>query len=106
MATMTEVRNHVEQLLFSLPSDPDKIATRLATSGIRGYRGKPRACPLGLWLLAACDELENVAITYGVEILLVDGGRIAIVDWPPSVGTFVRNFDEGKYPVLIGEATP
>lgn len=94
--TDSELGARVKQLLADLGEDPDAIAARLVTLGVRGVRNRADACPIFCYLKAN-----------GVPVVSVDSCTIDIGDLmvtPDPIEFFIRGFDEGWYSGLVDPA--
>lgn len=71
------------------------IIARLHRRGIKGVRGSPAYCPLALYLA----RLAGLKGTLSVHPSQVSWGDQT---WPvpQQLRTFMRRFDEGRYPSL------
>ena len=96
----TDQDTGIAELLNSLGSDPDEVAEKLASDGIRYIRSVDTpytsTCPLALWLTAQLGVPCSVGTFYARP---VDGARPRTL-MPKPVKDFVSRFDSGGYPQL------
>lgn len=82
-----------------LGPDAHAIATSLRDRGIRGRRRESCDCPLARFLSGLAGQSISVD---GEAFRIFDGSnrhpRVLLTD---VAGTFVREFDEGRYPYLV-----
>lgn len=75
--------------------DPDEIAEFLLAQGHKGEKGSTRRCPMARYLTAH----DGVVRVDGMSATSEDGSGVWLED---DVRRFVRRFDNGAYPELVG----
>jgi hypothetical protein len=96
----------VEELLNTLPENPDDIAALLIKEGCRIVCDEYtcRTCPIANYIhrqLFIVVDIINVVGTFAVDGKY--SGRLAFT--PPKITKFIQMVDRGQYPELTGEAT-
>lgn len=88
----------VQVTLNLLGSTPREVAATLENKGIKGYRRCSRGpCPVEVFLTEQFPEVAwSVGLTVAVDLL-----NPSDVPLPPPVATFIRSFDNGRYPRLV-----
>lgn len=114
----------ISTYLASMGNSSQEVANHLELLGIKGQKSNPCFCPVikaiyhkfpdlckglrvkifassagyrnfGCWGLVWVEASEKVAVTWS-DCQTLDP------DCPPAVADFVRDFDAGKYPYLVG----
>jgi hypothetical protein len=115
----------ITEFLESLGNSSEEIAKNLSDMGIKGEVGNPQFCPIIKAIYHKMPDMSRglkvLTIRYssgyrkfGVYGYLWMNGYDAIkVTWndcqtidphcPSVIGDFVRDFDSGKYPELVGK---
>jgi hypothetical protein len=86
-------------LLRGLGRSSKVIAASLKRSGIRGKRGDECRCPLAIFLRTAGAIRPEVFCTY-VFVRPAAVGAVTRARLPSACQTFLRDFDDGRYPAL------
>jgi hypothetical protein len=100
-----ELRGHVQGCLTDLGDSPDAVAGRLTALGVRGIPGRADDCAVARYLKAVVGSERSVKVVGVLERRIRisrRGMRLPVsVPLPTGVANFVRNFDQGRYPVLL-----
>jgi hypothetical protein len=92
----------LEQALAELGAlTPDGIADRMRALGIKGELGRPRCCPIALYLRAVPGIAWVSVIPTRVTFVLAPVSPFGRVPAPGSVYLFVKRFDRGVYLDLV-----
>lgn len=98
---MTNMGDTVAKALSNLGEDP---AVKLASLGIRGYRGNAGACPVATYLVSVLPSDYRVVVTNSCCVTSIRG---TLTHWrtpvPPAIANFIDAFDQGRHPDLIAE---
>lgn len=81
--------------LEDLGDTADEVAVTLARYGVTGLRGKVRECPIARW----ATNLYGEPVSVGCESMSAITWEVSL---PEAVVDFVRRFDDGLYPELLG----
>ncbi len=112
MSTRTTIGATIERQLAALGTlQPDEIAARLGADGLRGKRGSPVWCPLGIALerAASADGLGRVEVwvdppEVSVTVTVGDHHQHIVIPLPGMVVVFIAAFDAGRYPALVASS--
>lgn len=100
-----DLRRAVRGCLADLGDSPQVVATRLHGYGVTGLPGRADDCPMARYLRALIGSERSVG-RIGVleQRLRVTRRGLHLpfsVALPPAIRSFVRSFDEGRYPELV-----
>jgi hypothetical protein len=90
----------LEQALAALPETPDGIAAYLRERGIQGQPGSACSCALAVYLISH-GMSDPMVCTTGISAL-VGGTRQRKSAPRTAIAQFIRWFDAGDYPALVG----
>lgn len=106
VATIAAARDAMSTLVAQLLTIPEPCPAKFfVENGIRGKVGESCRCPLAEWLTRDLEaELEgSVHVSVGsTRVTVTYRGVKTEVPLPPAFVQFVRDFDEGLMPNLIG----
>lgn len=89
----------IKNLLASLPSEPDEIASRLAQEECWGG-SEPTTCPLHVWFLKQAGYDVRVTPSYVRAKQSFEDDGTVIYHTLQGVKSFVIQHDQGHYPFL------
>lgn len=91
----------LERKLRELGNNSRSVRKSLRDLGIRGARDHAECCPLANFLVSL-RGVTNAEVRGRGEIMVWQKGvpYIEFLEGPPWLPTFLKNFDEGKYPDL------
>lgn len=96
LGKMTEVTSQkIQATLARLGKRPSTVANRLKKLGIKGRRQSADQCPVAQFV---SQELGTDCCVDEEECFVSFPYRMART--PPGVSTFIKDFDNGKYPDL------
>lgn len=84
--------------LHQLGNSSQAIATSLRLANIMGKRHRPYACPINNFLLSIGYRNTRA----GSHCIAVDYKTGEKLLTPPAIADFIRAFDAGKFPELVG----
>lgn len=95
-------KEHLREALQSLNGmTPAAVAEHIRKLKIKGRTGTTSRCPLALCL----HKTQGATFVVGRKyVARISGRSIAKVRTPRNVAIFVRDFDEGRYPLLMAPA--
>jgi hypothetical protein len=100
------VRRQTEALLSELGDSPAKVATALASAGVRGVPANSRECAVAVYLgavVSADSRVRGVKVCKS-EVLVERTGwwrRSVVVPLPSAVRQFIAAFDARTFPELL-----
>lgn len=89
------------EALRSLGVTPKEVAIVLISQGIKGQPVSATSCPLANYL----TQKTGVTWTVGLSFAGFHNGR-GVIPLPYACERFRQDFDDGRYPELIGVVTP
>lgn len=99
------LRRAASECLDQLGHSPEQVAARLEMYGVQGVPGRADDCPMARYLKAVIGSEPCVGRIGVLEQRLQinrRGLRLPFsVSLPVAVQAFVRDFDEGRFPVLV-----
>ena len=90
----------ITESLVALGTTAEEVAASLEARGIKGVLEMPSSCPIARYIRTIINSDELVQIYAGSTFVMVQGEKIST---PKAVELFVEQFDECKFPFLIGE---
>jgi hypothetical protein len=103
---MTTIEEKVLADLQDLGADSQDVADKLTQLGIHGKRVNTRGCPIYNYLKGKGHDIDFVGYDRAYIGELPDIGELSGSDescaLPSHISAFIRMFDEGMYPALIG----
>ncbi len=111
MTTRQALRRSIEGFSSTLGPTPGEVACSLTQLNVRGVPKDSSQCALArcLWAIVGTERsVVNIAVTdRSIHVKRSPGHLPIIVRLPRAVRTFIRAFDSGYYPELLGtEAGP
>jgi hypothetical protein len=106
VTTRQALRRSIEGFSSTLGPTPGQVASSLTQLNVRGVPKDSSQCALArcLWAIVGTERsVVNVAVTdRSIHVKRSPGHLPIIVRLPRAVRTFIRAFDSGCYPELVG----
>jgi hypothetical protein len=93
--------NHLFRVLQEMGETHFEVATTILKKGISGKRQSPTRCPITRY----AEAMGFTGVITGADSidLFQSGSPAKVVLCPDPVRDFIKSFDRGEYPELIGE---
>lgn len=88
----------IEEKLAELDAMPN-VAKYLLDIGMKGFQRDPYCCPVANYLKRTTTA-EGIAVSASAA---TSDEELHLIEMPPRVSHFIRDFDEDVYPELIGD---
>lgn len=96
------VYEHLAKLIAV--GDADQLALHFASQELKAVCLSPGRCAISRSFKIALEEAfpgEAVLVSTGAAFMTVDTVR---VEMPHEIGSFIKRFDRGEYPQLVGSS--